>query len=182
MPVIRGPSASSPVLGKILDRLLTDRIVWHLEKNNFFHPNQFGFCKGKNTIQAIQNALNFIKDSKPKKQHIAIISIDYKGTFNHAWRQTALYELKQQNCPRNIYRLLYNYFENRKTGVYANSCQVTINNNGGCPQGSCSGPALWNIIYNGLLNINVGPNQNCLLQGFADDTLLLVCHHNRNIL
>ncbi|GBN34116.1 Putative protein in type-1 retrotransposable element R1DM [Araneus ventricosus] len=42
----------------------------------------------------------------------------------------------------------------------------------GCPQGSCSGPALWNLVANEILN-QVWPD-NVHMQAFADDFVLVI--------
>ncbi|GBM31783.1 hypothetical protein AVEN_56891-1 [Araneus ventricosus] len=42
----------------------------------------------------------------------------------------------------------------------------------GCPQGSCSGPALWNLVANEILN-QVWPD-NVHIQSFANDFVLVI--------
>ena len=41
----------------------------------------------------------------------------------------------------------------------------------GCPQGSCSGPGFWNILYNSLLNMDFTHRTRVI--AFADDLLVL---------
>jgi hypothetical protein len=43
--------------------------------------------------------------------------------------------------------------------------------NKGCPQGSCLGPAMWNIFYNTLLNLKFKSGTKII--AFADDLILL---------
>jgi hypothetical protein len=40
-----------------------------------------------------------------------------------------------------------------------------------CPQGSCCGPGLWNIMYNALLNLNMSSHTKVI--AFADDLAVL---------
>ena len=41
----------------------------------------------------------------------------------------------------------------------------------GCPQGSCSGPGFWNILYNSLLNMDFTHRTRVI--AFVDDLLVL---------
>lgn len=81
-------------------------------------------------------------------------------------------------CPRNLYILTKNFFKNRKVGVTFND-YIYKQAERGCPQGSCSGPLYWNIIYNSLLKIKCLP-KDCEIIGFADDTLILLKHQSRD--
>lgn len=85
-------------------------------------------------------------------------------------------------CPRKFYKILSNYFVDRTAGVYTENTSVIIPVTRGCPQGSCSGPVLWNLMYNSLLNMQNKLPGDSLIQGYADDTVILVRHRNRDIL
>ncbi|GBO26513.1 Retrovirus-related Pol polyprotein from type-1 retrotransposable element R1 [Araneus ventricosus] len=52
------PSAYRPIclleaLGKVLDKLITQRVFFHLLSNNLLHTNQFGFMPGRSAPDAI---------------------------------------------------------------------------------------------------------------------------------
>ena len=40
-----------------------------------------------------------------------------------------------------------------------------------CPQGSCCGPGLWNVLYNSLLNLDLTSNSKAI--PIADDLMIL---------
>ena len=75
------------------------------------------------------------------------------------------------NCPKNLYQLTINYFSDREAILHLNNVDISRNVTKGCPQGSCCGPAYWNIQYNSLLNIDYHKNSKVI--AFADDLLLL---------
>lgn len=81
---------------------MINRIIWHLNKKYFFNENQYGFSKGKNTTMAIKRVMDFIRRAKLNEQHTAVVSVDFKGAFDHAWRPAILHVLKLQNCPKTF--------------------------------------------------------------------------------
>ncbi|GBO29950.1 hypothetical protein AVEN_209775-1 [Araneus ventricosus] len=68
----------------------------------------------------------------------------------------------------NIFK---NLLQNRK--VILNSCEgpAIRDQKQGCPQGSCSGPSLWNLVVNEILQENWPINTS--IQAFADDFVLV---------
>jgi hypothetical protein len=49
---------------------------------------------------------------------------------------------------RNIYHLAQDYLRERRVVISINSSSMEKNITKGCPQGSCTGPGLWNININ----------------------------------
>ncbi|GBN76905.1 Putative protein in type-1 retrotransposable element R1DM [Araneus ventricosus] len=79
--------------------------------------------------------------------------------------------LDNSKCPTNIVNIFKNLLQNRK--VILNTCEGAAirDQNQGCPQGSCSGPALWNLVANEILQENWLINTS--IQAFADDFVLV---------
>ncbi|GBN55560.1 hypothetical protein AVEN_75080-1 [Araneus ventricosus] len=72
-----------PTLGKILEKLLLERLNHHLRRNNIQHPNQYGFRTNRSTEEAILDLLDKINSAKNSNQHALMISLDIKGAFEH---------------------------------------------------------------------------------------------------
>ena len=136
--------------GKLLERLMINRIQHHLFSNNMLNPNQFGFIPQKNTIDAALSVKEFITNSLTAKKSVVVTSLDVKGAFDAAWWPSILFNLKNLNCPRNLYNLVRDYFHNRSATLSFNSCVAMKKVTKGCPQGSCCGPGVWNVLYNSL--------------------------------
>lgn len=159
---------------------MINRILYHLNNIEFFNKNQYGFRQGYNTTNAASAVLIYINHSKRLNCHTAIVSIDYCGAFDNAWHPAILKNLKDSNYPRNLYLLLASCFTNRKVSVQTKTNFLCIISDRGCPQGSCLGPALWNILYNNLLTLQDRLPSGFVFQCFVDDTLLLVRYQNRD--
>jgi hypothetical protein len=95
----------------------------------------------------------FVQEGFRKKEITVLIRLDVDGAFNSAWAPSVLRNLQESGCPRNLYNLAKNYFSQRTATMATNNIKLEKVVTKGCPQGSCLGPAMWNIFYNTLLNL-----------------------------
>ena len=165
------PIGLLPVFGKLLEKLLIKRINYHAYTTNNMNPNQFGFREQRSTVDALQSAIHFIKESKRQGKLVVAISLDIQAAFDHLWWPAVAFQLKKMNCPANLYNLILSYFEDRTSQLSILNSTATITNTRGCIQGSVCGPSLWNIVLDDLLAKNLPDG--CRLQAFADDVLLI---------
>ncbi|GBN35896.1 Retrovirus-related Pol polyprotein from type-1 retrotransposable element R1 [Araneus ventricosus] len=108
-------------MGKVLDKLITQRVLFHLLSNNLIHPNQFGFLPGRSAPNAIIQLKTWIAEARQEGKHSVIISLDVKSAFSRK-------SLPQIRCT-----------------------SISKEYTNGCPQGSNSGPLYWLLIANGAL-------------------------------
>ena len=71
--------------GKILDKLLINRINYHLYKNELLTKRQFGFTPQRNTIDATMEAKSFIVHILGNRGLVIMASLDVQGAFDSAW-------------------------------------------------------------------------------------------------
>jgi hypothetical protein len=64
--------------GKLLERLMIDRILFHIYSNDLFNDNQYGFIPQKGIFDAAMEVKNFIQESLRLKQCTVIVSLDVK--------------------------------------------------------------------------------------------------------
>ncbi|GBN16582.1 RNA-directed DNA polymerase from mobile element jockey [Araneus ventricosus] len=77
------PVTLLPTIGKVLEQILLRRLNHTLKKKNVLHHNQFGFREGRSTDDAIHQLVEKIQDSKNKKLHTMVISLDIQGAFDY---------------------------------------------------------------------------------------------------
>ncbi|GBM71303.1 Putative protein in type-1 retrotransposable element R1DM [Araneus ventricosus] len=156
-----------PTIGKILEKLLTQRLNFHLEKANRLSNLQCGFCDVKSTEMANTKLLDSIHKGKASGDHVLVLSIDIKGAFENIQHNAIEPYLDNTKCPTNIVNIFKILLQNRK--VILNTCEgpTTTYQKQGCPQGYCSGPALGNLVANEIVQENWPINTN--IQAFADD-------------
>jgi len=113
----------------------------------------------------------FIEPELEKRKVVIMTSLGVRGAFNTVWWPSILKGLKDAECPRNLYYLRQGYFS-RQTAVMTTNIislerRVTIR----CPQGSCSGPDFWNLLYNSTFKLEFTRHTKVI--AFADDLIIL---------
>lgn len=143
------PISLLPVTGKLYERLVKRRLSLTALGPNMISDRQFGFRAGMSTEDAIIE-LRRLTSASPKKQ-VAALLFDVKGAFDCIWRPAILQSLKEKNCQKNIYRVLFSYFQDRQAQVEWGTEQISKPATRGCPQGSVLGPSGWNLGFDPLL-------------------------------
>lgn len=166
------PISLVPVLGKILEKLMIDRIMFHLRHSHSLHKGQYGFMPNSSTEDAVNEVTSWMEQVYSNKSMGLLISLDITGAFNNAWWPKILQQLKEKNCPKNAYKLAQSYFYDREVQLTVSNSTVSRKMSKGCPQGSTCSPGFWVVLYDDILNLALP--KGCKLITFADDALLLV--------
>ncbi|GBM15699.1 RNA-directed DNA polymerase from mobile element jockey [Araneus ventricosus] len=158
------------IWGKLLDKLITHRLVNHLETNNLLNERQYGFRENLGTITALKAVNNFILIAKNEKQVTCKISLDIKNAFNSIKWADLINLLKKYRTPSKLLKV-FNSFLKDRTVILNNGDRW--NYNIGVPQGSSSGPILWLLVANEVLEL-FSEQENLLVHAFADDFIILL--------
>lgn len=71
-----------PLLGKIFEKLLSNRIYDFLDEDKFFSPDQVGFRPGMGVTESIGTLLNHIYNSFNDGKFVLFVSFDLKNAFD----------------------------------------------------------------------------------------------------
>ncbi|XP_055951673.1 uncharacterized protein LOC129987758 [Argiope bruennichi] len=112
-----------------------------------------------------------IKLAKQNKNHVLLLSIDIKGAFDNIQHAAIEDYLNNSNSPANLIEIFKDILKNRKVVLNTAEGPAEREQKQGCPQGSCSGPALWNLVANEILQ-QEWP-RNTTIQAFADDFAII---------
>ena len=156
--------------GKLLEKLLINRINHHVFTTGYLNKNQYGFRPQTSTIDAVLALKEHIEEGFRTGEVTVLVSLDVEAAFNAAWWPAILKGLNDSGCPRNLYNLMRSYLSNRRAVLQTNNIKIEAEITTGCPQGSCCAPGLWNIYYNSLLNLNYMHRTKTI--AFADDLIL----------
>lgn len=166
------------VMAKIFDKLMIGKIQQHMLDNFALNPNQYGFTGRKSTVNAVWDATQTIKQKREEGMMVACIFLDIDGAFDNAWHTALKEKLRKGKCPANWYYLMDNYLKDRRAVYERDGIKIDKTTNKGCPQGSSSGPGIWNIVYDDMLELNRNIDW-ARIQAYADDGLVIVWGKNR---
>lgn len=166
------PSSFRPLcmlntMSKMLEILIRNRLSKELEEGKDLHKQQFGFRKGRSTIQALGAALEAVQ--KCDTRWCALIAIDVQNAFNSASHRIIIEQLRKRNISDYLVNFISSYLRNRKIEIDQG---VRLECGSGVPQGSVLGPTLWNVLYDGVLSLDLTVDATMI--AFADDLALIV--------
>ncbi|CAB0039199.1 unnamed protein product, partial [Trichogramma brassicae] len=144
---------------------------------------QYGFRRGRSTINAIENVIATAREAtagkrwnRVTKKYGAVVTLDVKNAFNSCRWNNINAALRRMRTPEYLLRIVGSYLSARVLDYDTDDGPESYRVTAGVPQGSVLGPILWNVMYNAVLRLNFGGNVKIV--GFADDIALVVVAKN----
>ena len=167
------PIGLLPIFGKVLEKMITNRLTWQMGKDKTLSSRQYGFVPQRSTEDALYDAVQLIRDIVSRKNIAAVVSLDIEGAFDNAWWPAILSQLhSRHNVSDEILGLLSDYLNDRSVKLQYLGEEILKRTNKGCIQGSTCGPTLWNVLIDSLLRDEALTGVH--LQAYADDILIIV--------
>jgi len=71
--------------GKVLEKLMINRINRHIHTNEYINKNQYGFRPQTSTIDAVMALKDYIEEGFRSGEITVLVSLDVEGVFKSAW-------------------------------------------------------------------------------------------------
>ncbi|KAI5703571.1 hypothetical protein M8J75_013476 [Diaphorina citri] len=171
------PSSYRPLclldtFSKLLEGLLIRRMMEELGERGL-SESQFGFRPQRSTVDAIQRVFSIAdeerKKSRRRRGFCLLVTLDVRNAFNLAPWKKIIESLEDKNVPTYIIKTFMSYFHDRRISTTSGTW---IKTSAGAPQGSVASPTLWNMLYDGVLRLEL-PNGVSLV-AYADDLAVVV--------
>lgn len=92
------PIANLAHYAKIFDRIVTTKLVDHLESNNYLSPYQSGFRKNFSTQSPMFKITDDIRRGFDNKMVTVLLLFDFKKAFDSVKHSTLLRLMRKSNC------------------------------------------------------------------------------------
>lgn len=165
------PVSVLPLFSKLLEKLMYNRVLAFINRNNLLYEYQFGFRQHHSTNMALITLVDKIAAAIDNSEILVGVFLDLKKAFDTVNHDLLLKKLFKYGIRGESYNWFKDYLTDRKQFVsfnYVESCRLTIKC--GVPQGSILGPLLFLLYINDLSNVSE------ILTPiiFADDTNLFI--------
>ncbi|CAB0040007.1 unnamed protein product [Trichogramma brassicae] len=160
--------------GKILERIQCDRQEAFTERPGGLSERQYGFRKGRSTIDAIEDVISTARNAvagrrwfRGTKKYCAVVTLDVRNAFISARWDNILTALRRLLVPNYLLRIIASCYSARVLNFTTDDGPQSYEVTAGVPQGSVLGPIRWNVMYGAILRLNF--NGDVRIVGFADD-------------
>jgi exonuclease III len=160
------PIALLNTFSKILEKVMANRLVDHLDFNKIIDPNQYGFQRSRNTEHNLLQVINYISNELNNGNYCVGVFLDLRKAFDTVSHDILLKKLAHYGITGIPLRWFTSYLADRTQqveieGSLSRPCPINIS----ILQGSILGPILFLIQINDLPGVT---NLKTFL--FADDT------------
>lgn len=172
------PIALLPVIGKVYERVLINRIQQMYIDQKLNSNIQFGFKKCNSTDDALQRVVSKSKHAELK--YTINIFVDIQGAFDNICWHGILKRLENIGCSSHLIRIMKNYFTKRNMKVKTKNQEISKEMVRGCPQGSVVGPYVWTWCMDELLyKLEEMESEEIYTTAFADDLAIIISANSR---
>lgn len=116
------PSSYRPIcllntIGKLFERVIKGRLENYLAEANGLSDKQYGFRKGRSTVDAVNKLMETVDKSSTgplrRRQLCAVVALDVRNAFNTARWDRIEKALHRKRVPNYITRIIQSYLSHR---------------------------------------------------------------------
>jgi len=165
--------------GKLMERMVYDRLYWLAESHDWMSPFQSGFRRSRSTTQPLIRLVQDAQDAFAAHEEVAAAFLDLTKAYDTVWHDALIYKLHRKGIRGRLLCWFRDFLTRRRCVVRIGvALSKAYFPSAGVPQGSVLSTILFNIFIDDVtLNIPRGIS----IALFADDVTLWVRCDSRTI-
>ncbi|GFX02155.1 RNA-directed DNA polymerase from mobile element jockey [Trichonephila clavipes] len=111
------PISLLPVLSKLAERIILNRLNDHLQINDILIPQQHGFRANLSTSHQLLRVVEYVKTGFAENKSTGAVFLDIQKAFDRVWHYGLFYKLIRTNTPPYLIKIIKFFLENRNFSV-----------------------------------------------------------------
>jgi hypothetical protein len=156
-------------ISKILEKIVAEKLLYHLTSNDLLYVHQYGFLPDRSTEQNVFQVIKYITEALNEREYCIGVFLDLRKAFDVCSHSILLRKLQKMGIRGTTYQWFKNYLSGRLQCVEINKhMSDPLNIDISVIQGSILGPILFLCYINDLYHAT-----SLFSVLFADDTTCL---------
>ena len=161
------------VPAKLMEQIIKDQILLHLEQNQLITDAQHGFRQGRSVTTGLLQYLNDVTTTTEDGHSFDTLMTDFRRAFDRVQFKKMLAKLERHGIKGKVFSWIENWMTGRSQRVVLNGFTSDwIEVTSSVVQGSVLGPILFLIFINDLDEAIKKADPKTIVYKFADDTKL----------
>ena len=145
------PIALTNCLGKVMEKMVTQRLIHYIESEGKVDKYQSGFRPMHTTYDALTRIESDIRLAYLRDEYCIGVFLDLEKAFDLVWQQGLVQKVRDIGIQGKLYNYIRAFLKERKiTAKIKNTSSDIYQMNTGVPQGSIISPTLFNIMIDDI--------------------------------